>query len=233
VTWPSNDALLAAWHRLTEDPAAGGAFVTIALGPLVRQLVAWRPTADPDAVESVASDVILWLLKYPTKYDPTKSPLHAFLLLVARRKLLTALRSEGRHRIGKIPWDDVEFALAAQRDGIPHCLLIPVRLEERLDGFRHRPLAGHVERVRRPDVGEWAVQPVPDGVGDEPADVLPRAAGAGQEHRPGDGSSTARRWSSGRPSVHSRMATGTPKMAPAMAPIMVASLVAAVRHSPV
>lgn len=118
MNWPSGEDLLAAWGRLADDPTAGGAFVALALRPLVRQLAAWRPSADPDAVESVASDVLLWLVKNPLKYDPAKSPLAAFLLFVARRKLLTALESERRHQAGKIPWDDVEFAHADRNDEV-------------------------------------------------------------------------------------------------------------------
>lgn len=116
MTWPSGEDLLAAWGRLTDDPTAGGAFVALALRPLVRQLAAWRPTTDPGTVESVATDVLLWLLKNPTRYDPAKSPLAAFLSLVARRKLLTALESERRHQAGKIPWDDVEFTHADRNE---------------------------------------------------------------------------------------------------------------------
>ncbi len=116
--WPPEEELLAAWDRLADDPTAGGAFVALAMPPLVRQLAAWRSTADPHAVESVAADVLFWLVKNPSRYDPARSPLTAFLLLVARRKLLTALASERRHQVGKIPWDDVEFALADRNEEV-------------------------------------------------------------------------------------------------------------------
>lgn len=124
MSWPTDDALLAAWGRLADDPTSAGAFLTLALPPLARQLTAWRPTADPHTVESVAADVLLWLVKHPAKYDPNKAPLPAFLLFVARRKLLTALAAERPHQVGKIPWDDVEFALAdgndqEEDDGLP------------------------------------------------------------------------------------------------------------------
>ncbi|MCU0705625.1 MAG: hypothetical protein MUF18_16755 [Fimbriiglobus sp.] len=112
MTWPSDEELLAAWARLAGDPTAVGAFVALALAPLAQQLAAWRWTADTHIVESVAVDVVLWLVKYPAKYEPDKSPLRAFLLFVARRKLLTALDREGRHHQGRIPWDDVEHAIA-------------------------------------------------------------------------------------------------------------------------
>ncbi len=116
MSWPTDDALLAAWGRLADDPTSAGAFVTLALPPLVRQLAAFRPFADPDVVESVAADVLLWLVKRPEQYYPAKSPLPAFLLFVARRKLLTALKVEHRHPRRKIPWDDVEFALADRNE---------------------------------------------------------------------------------------------------------------------
>ncbi|MCU0705568.1 MAG: sigma-70 family RNA polymerase sigma factor [Fimbriiglobus sp.] len=116
MTWPSDAELFTAWDRMSGDPTAGGAFVALVLRPLVRQLAAWRPTADQDAIESVATDVLLWLVKQPAKYNPDKSPLRVFLLMVARRKLLTALESERRHQSGKIRWDDVEFALASRNE---------------------------------------------------------------------------------------------------------------------
>jgi RNA polymerase sigma-70 factor (ECF subfamily) len=118
VSWPPDEELLAAWGRLADEPTAGGAFVALTLPQLVRQLTAWRPTADPHAVESVAADVLLWLVKNPARYDPARSPLPAFLLLVARRKLLTELASERRHQVGKIPWDDVEFVLADRNEEV-------------------------------------------------------------------------------------------------------------------
>lgn len=113
MNWSTDDALLAAWGRLADDPTSAGAFVTLALPPLVRQLAAFRPFADPDVVESVAADVLLWLVKRPEKYDPAKAPLPAFLLFVARSKLLTALAAERPHQVGKIR----DFSLDATASG--------------------------------------------------------------------------------------------------------------------
>ena len=116
--WPTDHDLLAAWGRLADDPTSAGAFLVLALPPLVGQLAAWRPTADPHAVESAATDALLWLVKNPARYDQARSPLPAFLLLVARRRLLNQFASERRHQVGKIPWDVVEFSLSDRNDEV-------------------------------------------------------------------------------------------------------------------
>jgi len=112
VIWPPDDELLAAWGRLVGDPTSGTAFVSLALPPLVRALALWGKGAHADDIETAAADAVLALIKRPERYDPAKSPLPAFLLLVARRRWLNQFAAERRHRVGKIPWDDVEFALA-------------------------------------------------------------------------------------------------------------------------
>lgn len=117
MDWPADDDLLAAWGRLAGDPTAGTAFLVVAMPPLVRHLSAGWPAADPHAVESAAADALLWLVKNPGRYDPGRSPLPAFLLLVARRRLSNLLAAERRHRAGKIPWDDVEHALVGGNEG--------------------------------------------------------------------------------------------------------------------
>ncbi len=112
MNWPSNDTLIAAWRRLTDDPTTGGELAALALPPLVRALTGWRPGVHPDDVETAATDAVLALLKHPSRYEPTQSPLLAFLTFVARRRLMNRYAADRRHRDGKIPWDDVEFSLA-------------------------------------------------------------------------------------------------------------------------
>lgn len=96
--WPPDDELLAAWRRLLADPTEGTAFVDLVHRPLVRTLAARRPNADPDAVYTAVADALLWFTEHPARYDPTRSPLPRFLLLVAERRLFNAFESEARHR---------------------------------------------------------------------------------------------------------------------------------------
>ena len=100
---------LTAWERLTGDPDAGGAFVALVHAPLVAALSARHRRDDPDAVFTAVSDAVLAILKRPAAYDPAKSPLFRFLLMIAERRLRNSFAAEGRHRRGRIPWDAVEL----------------------------------------------------------------------------------------------------------------------------
>lgn len=97
MPWPSDDELLAAWRRLADDPDAGAAVVDAVHAPLVADLAARQRTADPDAVYTAASDALLWFVEHPERYDPARSPLRKFLLLVAERRLLNLIEAETRH----------------------------------------------------------------------------------------------------------------------------------------
>jgi DNA-directed RNA polymerase specialized sigma24 family protein len=110
VGWPTDDELLAAWRRACADPTDGAAFVDLAHRPLVQALAARRPNADPDAVYTAAADALLWFAEHPSRYDPAKSPLARFLLLVAERRLFNAFESDVRHRRRLISGELVELA---------------------------------------------------------------------------------------------------------------------------
>lgn len=106
--WPPDAELLAAWRVLVADPDVGGAFADLAFGPLAADLARRFPRADPADLDTAAGDSLLAFLKRPARYDPGRSPLPAFLRLIARRKLSHLLAAGRRHRAGRIPWDAVE-----------------------------------------------------------------------------------------------------------------------------
>jgi DNA-directed RNA polymerase specialized sigma24 family protein len=114
--WPSDDELLAAWRRLVADPDTAGAFAALALPPLEADLARQIRGADPHLVTEAADVTVAAFLKNPTRFDPARSPLPAFLRLAARRDLLNLRRAECRHREGRVPWDSVEFDLPAGND---------------------------------------------------------------------------------------------------------------------
>lgn len=116
ATPPTDDELLAAWERLKADPDAGTAFLVLALRPLAQALAGVFPKTDPHAIESAATDALLAFLKRHEKYDPAKSPVLKFLLLIARRRLSNQFAADRRHRDGKIPWDSVEFDVADRNE---------------------------------------------------------------------------------------------------------------------
>ncbi len=116
VPWPSDDELLAAWRRLADDPTAAGEFFLLALRPLARAVLAWRPSTDPDDAESAATDAVLAFCKYPERYDPDQLGLPAYLRMIARRRLLNLFDKHRRHREHRIPWDAVELDTPARNE---------------------------------------------------------------------------------------------------------------------
>ena len=66
---------------------------------------AWRMTGSPEAAEDVAQDAFLVLLRQPTRFDPARGGLRAFLLGVARN--LALKRWHDDHRWQEL--DDEQF----------------------------------------------------------------------------------------------------------------------------
>lgn len=116
MDWPSDEAVLEAWRRLIADPDEAGAFIAVVHGPLTAALARRFPTAHADDIWTAVSDATLAFLKKPAAYDPTQSPLPAFLLLIARRRLANLWDKESRHHRERIPWDSVELGAAARNE---------------------------------------------------------------------------------------------------------------------
>jgi hypothetical protein len=114
--WPPDEDLLVAWRQLVADPDTAGAFAELVLGPLETDLARRFRQADPDQVCEAAGTAVLFLVKNSTRYDPSRSPLPAFLRLVAGRDLRNLRQAEYRRRRKQIPWDAVEHDLPAGND---------------------------------------------------------------------------------------------------------------------
>ena len=117
--WPADDTLVDAWAALVADPDTAAAFAELVLDPLTQALAAHRRFrfTDPDSISDAAGVAVLAVLKSPTRYDPSRSPLHRYLEMIATRKLLSLLTAEKKHRAGRIPWDSVELDLPARNEG--------------------------------------------------------------------------------------------------------------------
>jgi hypothetical protein len=114
--WLPDDTLRDSWARLLADPDTAAAFAPVALEPLIDEL-AWRePRATPDEVATAAEIAVLAVIKRPERYDPTRLPLPAYLLMIARRKLKTVRAAESRHQRSRIPWDSVEEDLPGRNE---------------------------------------------------------------------------------------------------------------------
>ncbi|MBN9523150.1 hypothetical protein J0H58_32320 [bacterium] len=107
--WPSDDEIHDAWRRLVADPDTGTAFVALVLPPLEAALGRLFPRVDPHRVAEAADDAVLSIIRRATAFDPGRSPLRKFLLLVARRDLSNILKADGRHHRERIPWATVEL----------------------------------------------------------------------------------------------------------------------------
>lgn len=109
MDWPPDDELLEAWRQLVADPTTAGQFMNLTLRPLADSLAAWRRGTDPDLIESAVADALLAFCRRADVYDPDRRPLGVYLRVIARRRLCSQLKSEGRHHAGRIPWDTVEL----------------------------------------------------------------------------------------------------------------------------
>ena len=114
--WPADDTLVDAWAALVADPDTAAAFAELVLGPLTDALARREPLADEDDISTAAGDAVLAVLKRPELYDPARLPLHKYLQLIARRKLMTVWSAGKKHRAGRIPWDAVELDLPARNE---------------------------------------------------------------------------------------------------------------------
>lgn len=118
MNWPPDDELLDAWRAVVADPTSVGEFVALTLRPLAEGLSRWWRNTDPDTVESAAADALLAFARRPSAYDPTRSPLPAYLRRIARCRLINLLNSEGRHQSGRISWESVELHVADRNEPV-------------------------------------------------------------------------------------------------------------------
>ena len=114
--WLPDDTLRDSWARLLADPDTAAAFASVVLEPLIDELTWREPRATPDEVATAAGIAVLAVLKRPDRYDPTRLPLPAYLVMIARRKLKTVQAAECRHRRSRIPWDSVEEDLPGRNE---------------------------------------------------------------------------------------------------------------------
>jgi hypothetical protein len=125
------DALRLHRRLLEHDPLAPADFAVALLKPLIAWLKTTNPSVDRMACEEAADEAIIHFLNNPTKYDPQRLGLEAFLRMAARRDLQNLLRKERRHQQSRRDWNVVEQASAEgkylERDDDPS---LPLQIEE-------------------------------------------------------------------------------------------------------
>ncbi len=99
-------------HRrlLERDPVAPADFAVAFLNPLIAWLQTTNSGVDPMACEEAAGEAIVGFLNNPTKYDPQRLGVEAFLRMAAQRDLQNLLRKERRHQKNRRDWNVVEQA---------------------------------------------------------------------------------------------------------------------------
>jgi RNA polymerase sigma-70 factor (ECF subfamily) len=106
---PSAEDALHLHQRLLErDPVASADFAVAFLRPLIAWLQTTNAGVDPMACEEAAGAAIVGFLIHPTKYDPQRLGVEAFLRMAAQRDLQNLLRKERRHQRKRRDWNVVE-----------------------------------------------------------------------------------------------------------------------------
>lgn len=120
-------------HRrlLERDPVGPADFAVAFLNLLIAWLRSANPGVDPTACEEAADEAIVRFLNDPSKYDPQRLGVGAFLKMAAQRDLQNLLRKERRHQKNRRDWNVVEQTLEdgkyLQRDDDPS---LPLQIEE-------------------------------------------------------------------------------------------------------
>jgi DNA-directed RNA polymerase specialized sigma24 family protein len=109
--WP-DAATSAALHArlLAGDPLAPSDFAAAVLGPLAASLERDSRGVDEHLWFEAAESALIDLIREPSKYDPARGELPAFLRLIARRDLLNLLARERKHHDRRERSDSVELA---------------------------------------------------------------------------------------------------------------------------
>lgn len=128
----SADDALHLYQRLLErDPVAPADFALAFLKPLIACLRHSNPRIDPMACEEAADEAIVRFLLNPSKYDPQRLGVEAFLRMAAQRDLQNLLRKERRHHNNRRNWNVVEHTSEEgkylQRNEDPS---LPLQIEE-------------------------------------------------------------------------------------------------------
>ncbi|MCE9564503.1 MAG: hypothetical protein K8U57_20890 [Planctomycetes bacterium] len=97
-TWPTE----AETCRMATDLVSGvatapGEIFSAFLNPVTHYLERRSRFADPEQCETAAADAIFAVVKRPSRYDPNRLELDAFLRMVARRKMASLFAKDNQH----------------------------------------------------------------------------------------------------------------------------------------
>jgi hypothetical protein len=99
------------YERLRDgDPTAPSDLAVAYLDDLAGWLSAHNPGVDPHLCQSAAEDALLSLMKNPAAYKPELRGLTGYLRMAATGDLRNLLKSERRHTLRSVPFEDVELS---------------------------------------------------------------------------------------------------------------------------
>lgn len=135
----SNKADLQKLHGrlLDDDPIAPAEFAEGALDPLIVRLKQkWPALADEHQVIDAATNAILTVIKKPDKYDPEKSSLEGYLLMIADRDLKNNWAKQKRQAKRESPLEIVELASLPRNKSHEDAVISRRRVEQLIPELR-------------------------------------------------------------------------------------------------
>ena len=103
---------------LARGDATGGRCCADQFGPLVWS-IALRTCRDRSDAEDATQDVFMELCKSAGRYDPALSTPRAFVAMITRRRLIDRVRSQRRHKVGRVPLSDGILSVRSNAETSP------------------------------------------------------------------------------------------------------------------
>jgi DNA-directed RNA polymerase specialized sigma24 family protein len=139
-------ARLNALHQanLRGEPTAPANIFSFAFRPLCRSIRKAVPGADDDHVSDACTDAIVAYLRRPTRFDPSKSSLWTFLVIIARRRLSDHRRTARRQTPSKESVAEFELLATPANNTVGEDYL----LAHEIDGKYLTEIAQNVEELK-------------------------------------------------------------------------------------
>ena len=109
---------------------------------------------DPERAKDVTQEVFVSAWKSRHRYDPAKGRLGAWLMAIARNRIIDNVRSEKRHSDRRADEDSVELSTEAEVDATSDKLLVAAALGELPDRAREVITLAYFHDLTHPQIAE-------------------------------------------------------------------------------
>ena len=109
---------------------------------------------DPERAKDVTQEVFVSAWKAHHRYDPSKGRLGAWLMAIARNRIIDNVRSEKRHSDRRADEDSVELSTEAEVDATSDKLLVAAALGELPDRAREVITLAYFHDLTHPQIAE-------------------------------------------------------------------------------